>query len=168
MKIRSVLMVAVAVALISGWSTQGIAQTVPHKASGSDATYVPGTGAYFGEGNGTHLGKHVIDGFVIPDGEFFPEEGVFFRGTFTGAQTAIAADGSTITATLEGEVELVFNADGAVEGLWFPAFEVTGGTGRFDGVSGAWEGVAINPPFDPSLSEWPFDWSVIGTVDLNN
>ena len=150
-----------------GLQTTSLAQTVPYSASGANAIFEPGNGDYFGFGNGLHLGRHSIDGNVIPVGEFFPEPGVFFRGTFSGTQVVTAADGSTLTMTLNGDVELVFNDQGAAEGMWFPNFEVIDGSGRFEGATGSMSGVAINPPFDPNAAEWPFDWYIDGTLDLN-
>lgn len=164
MKIQWVCMAAL---LVAGISTSAWAQSVPYRAAGTNAIYEPGSGDYYGEGRGLHVGRHLIDGNVMPVGDFFPEEGIFFRGTFTGVQTVIAADGSTLTMTLYGDVELTLNEDGSAEGMWFPIFEVTGGTGRFLGATGQMEGVAINPPFDPSSDAWPFDWRIAGRLHLN-
>jgi hypothetical protein len=143
------------------------AQSVPYKSSGQDAQYTPGDGDYCGVGKGTHMGKHVIDGNVQADGEFFPAPGIFFAGTFEGTQTAIAANGDELTSSLQGEVVLTFTEEGLVTGLWFPEFTITGGTGRFANASGELTGVAINPPFDPFTTDTrPFDWFIDGTINL--
>lgn len=167
MQLRCRCLALFMVALLGSLASEGAAQSVPYRASGQNAVYEPGSGDYFGIGRGLHLGKHSIDGNVIPDGDFFPEPGVFFRGTFEGTQVVTAADGSTLDMYLSGDVELVFNDSGAVEGTWFPTFEVIDGSKRFKGASGTMEGVAINPPFDPSQPEWPFDWYISGTLNLN-
>lgn len=141
-------------------------QSVPYNGSGTDASYEPGSGDYWGVGNGTYMGKHTIVGNVIPDGDFFPAPGIFFAGTFEGTQTATAANGDTLTSRISGEVVLSFTEEGAVTGLWFPVFEIIGGTGRFAHASGTQQGIAINPPFDPSSEIWPFDWAIDGTINL--
>ena len=52
--------------------------------------------------------------------------------------------------------------------MWFPTFEIdtANSTGRFRNASGTLLGVAINPPFDPSMQLWPFDWFLDGEIDL--
>lgn len=166
--LRRILLMTLVVSLTALFTStqQAAAQSVPYKASGTDADYAPGTGDYMGAGNGTHVGKHVIAGNVVPVGVFFPEPGVFFDGTFTGTQTVIAANGDTIDMELSGDVTLVFNEDGLAEGAWFPEFTITGGTGRFANASGVLSGVAINPPFNPAAAVWPFDWDISGKINL--
>lgn len=161
---RLTLLLAFALAVAA--TKPAFSQSVPYKGSGQDSTFEPGTGLYYGGGNGTHVGNHWISGQVIPDGAYFPEPGVFFAGTFTGRQITTAADGSTFEAELSGEVILRTTDSGLVTGTWFPHFEITGGTGRFANASGAFDGVAINPPFNPFTSAWAFDWYVDGEIDL--
>ncbi len=156
----------VALTLLFAQAQEANAQAVPYKASGTDAEYYPGSGDYEGVGNGTHVGKHTIAGNVNPDGVFFPEPGVFFAGTFTGTQTVTAANGDTIAMDLSGDVILVFNDDGLVEGTWFPEFTITGGTGRLANASRTLFGTAVNPPFNPASQAWGFYWDISGTIDL--
>lgn len=143
------------------------AQDVPIKGSGENSSFDPTTGDFYATGVMSHLGKMTGIGNVVPDGDFFPEPGVFFAGTFAGSQVFIAADESVLEADLQGEVLLVFTEDGLVTGTWSAHWSITGGTKRFAGASGAMTGAAINPPFNPFADPlWAFDWFAEGTIDL--
>ena len=147
------------------------AQVVPYKASGTHAQYNPLSGEYSGDGKGLHLGKHNITGQVFPVPSVYnPTAGpgeVFFAGTFTGFQTATAANGDTLNSTLSGSVTLTVGDDGLVSGIWTPEFEFMGSaSGRFRNATGTLPGVAINPPFDRTSATWPFDWFVDGEFDM--
>ena len=178
--LRGFVITAVAVAALS-IGQSAFAQGVPFKASGENAKYYPfgipeeqNPGDYVGTGKGTHLGRHAIIGNVLADGVFATgplEVGdVFFSGPFEGSQLAIAANGDVLASNLSGDVTLtVYSLDPfLVEGIWFPEFTVdtVNSTGRFANASGAFSGVAINPPFDPSAPVWPFDWTMEGVIDL--
>ena len=92
---------------------------------------------------------------------------VFAEGSFTGKQTATAANGDTLNSTLSGTVELVVGDDNLVSGIWYPTFELAGSdSGRFKNSSGTLEGVAINPPFSRFDLTWPFDWFIDGKFDM--
>ena len=151
------------------------AQTVPYKASGTNAQFNPyagpGMGVYTGTGQGTHLGKHKIDGDIYYAEDFVlnfaagPGE-VFASGNFTGRQTVTAANGDKLNSTITGSVELTVGDDLLVSGTWYPTFELEGGTGRFSNSSGTVGGAAINPPFGRFDPIWPFDWFVDGKFNL--
>jgi hypothetical protein len=147
------------------------AQSVPFKASGSDAGFNPLSGHYEGQGTGTHLGKHDISGDLMFFSDPLPlEDGVFLSGTFIGTQTATAANGDKLKSFLSGSVVLYHSeTPGLVEGTWYPEFVIDDedSTGRFANATGTFGGEAINPPFDPSAgTPWPFDWYMTGRIDL--
>ena len=77
-----------------------------------------------GSGHGTHVGRVEIDG---------PSQINFGTGQQTGTSTLTAADGSTIDITFSGTfVPGTTPGDATFQGNW----SATGGTGRFDDVSG--------------------------------
>jgi hypothetical protein len=163
----TLLMFAVCGALSVVQARTADAQTVPMKGSGSDATYDPTTGHYEGVGNASHLGKFSFAGDIAPDGVFFPEEGVFFAGTFAGTQNFVAANGDVLEADVSGDVVLTIDPEtGLVSGTWLATWDITRGTGRFAGASGHLEGAAINPPFDPNVTPWGFNWYFSGELNL--
>lgn len=142
-------------------------QVVPFKGSGTNAVYDSLSGDYIGTGKSTLMGRTLLEGNIIPTGDFFPEPGIFFEGTFIGTQQLTAANGDTLAANLTGDVVLEIDPDtGLVTGTWEPFFTITGGTGRFANASGSFEGLAINPPFDPTFQFWDFDYSFDGKIDL--
>jgi hypothetical protein len=153
------------------------AQKVPYKASGSDAKFNPGTGDFSGPGNGTHVGRVFLEGRVADalTPNLTDPTAPFLKGPFSGTQTVTAANGDTIEWKFSGTVCLEWVQGGPidpsaapiVEGKWDVTFDITGGTGRFEHVSGiGLRGAAINPPFNPFAGPWPFDWFVNGTIDL--
>lgn len=166
----SSLTLIVTFALVVSQGQIASAKSVPFKAAGVDAGFDPVSGHYEGFGTGTHLGNHQISGDLEYEGDFFPNFpvlDVFFVGTFSGTQTATAANGDTLTADVSGTVVLDFDeGTGLATGTWFPSFTVTGGTGRFANATGSFEGIAINPPFDPNTAPiWAFDWTMYGRID---
>lgn len=141
-------------------------QTVPISGSGTNASFNPATGDYSGQGDISHLGNATFEGSIAYVGDFFPESGVFFAGTFEGSQNFVAANGDELFTDVTGEVLLKIDAEtGLVFGEWLANWEITGGTGRFEGATGYLEGAAINHPFDPTLAEWPFDWYLSGQLN---
>jgi len=169
--LRRMFFAAVAVGALSVSHTT-FAQSVPFKGSSDNkeySEYSPASGDYTGVGNGTHLGKHRIEGNDVPVSYYPPAEGVYLAATFKGTQVSIAANGDRLEAKLSGEVVLVYvdEEKTMVEGKWYPIFEITGGTGRFAKASGKFEGVAINSPFDPNLpNPWLFSWTMEGKINL--
>jgi hypothetical protein len=174
-------LVALALLALAVVSTPAVAQTVPHRAAGNNASYMPATGHYEGFGVGTHIGRHAIIGDITSPGtpippfvQFDEEAGlwVFFDSTFEGEQLIVAANGDKIKCKLSGTVKLYWITDdfGNVYGAfgqWNPEFEIIpGSTGRFANATGRFAGTAINPPFDPAAAAWPFNWEVAGTIDL--
>ena len=104
----------------------GPAASVPFKggADGEITGVTPGESGVLmtatAVGNATHLGK------------FTREENLLLNpntGAFTGAVTFTAADGSQLTATLEGQFTSAATAVGT--------YTFTGGTGRFADASGS-------------------------------
>ena len=141
------------------------AQTFPYFAWGKNAEYTPATGDYEMTGIGFPVGFHQILGNVVPVGEFFPADGVFFEGTFSGTQTVMTFFGD-IEMTLSGDVLLEIDETGMAFGTWNPVFEITDGSGIYSNASGCLAGVAINPPFDPSSEVWGFNWAIWGVIDM--
>lgn len=161
----SVLAVA-AVTMLAVSNSHVDAQDVPFLGFGSNGMYDPASGDFYATGQATHLGRLIGIGNVQSEGDLFPAPGVFFEGTFAGSQVFIGANGDLLEADLHGDVLLVFTEDGLVTGTWTVSWDITGGTGRFEGVTGATSGEAINPPFDPFAPTWPFDWHAEGMIDL--
>jgi hypothetical protein len=165
-KILSVSL-ALAFAVITGQARTGNAQVVPFGGSGTQSTFDPATGHFEGVGNASHFGRMGHSGDVLSVGVFFPADGVFFSGTFTGTQTYFSSNGDTLHANLSGEVLLVIDEQtGLVSGTWLVQWDITGGTGRFAGATGTTTGAAINPPFNPAVTPWLFDWYFSGELNL--
>lgn len=171
---RSVFSLALmlAIGVIASQCTDAHAQDVDYAAIGFDAAFTPDfttfTGDYEGDGIGNLLGAQTIEGTIAFTGIQDFANGIFFEGVFSGTQTVTAANGDTLEMTLSGTVLLTFTdaTFTAVEGEWYPSFKITGGSGRFKNAAGCLEGVAINPPFNPTSQVWPFDWSIEGEIDL--
>ena len=165
MKLLASVTFLCAMNLVVSASNIAYAQTLPYIAVGQAAQFDPSNGEYSGSGFGFPFGFQSIEGVVIPD-PIEPEEGVFFAGTFEGTQVTHTPLGD-IHSTLSGDVLLEFDENGMAFGQWNPSFVITGGTGLFRRASGRFEGVAINPPFDPAASAtWPFDWFIAGRINL--
>jgi hypothetical protein len=80
-----------------------------------------------GRGSATHLGKFtvILQDCVVPVLPNF----LFVGGTFV----AVAADGSELTGTYEGQLLATATTLFDIEG----SYVVTGGTGRFEGATGS-------------------------------
>ena len=93
---------------------------------------------------------------------------VFFRAPFGGSQTITIEDGSgdILAGDFTGEVELKLNELGIPVGEWSGklAIDPLSSTGRFAGAAGTLEIAAVNPPFDPTALEFPFDWTISGDI----
>lgn len=144
------------------------AQVVPFQARGENAQYSSLTGTYAGGGQGTHVGRHANQGRVrlptIPTGN--PLQ---FLWTTAEPHVITAADGSTISLTGGGLVQLIPLDDGLFSAVWKANFVVQGGTGRFANVgpgNGPIVIEAINNPFSLDDPIWTFSWTINGTIDL--
>jgi len=158
---------AIAFALIAVQAQTADAQVVPIKGSGTNSSYDPISGDYHGVGIASHMGQMSFSGNVVSNGKFFPAPGIFFSGTFVGKQTNTAANGDSYFLDISGDVVLSIDpVTGLVSGIWLVDWTITGGTGRFEGVTGALKGAAINPPFNPLVTPWSFDWYFSGTMNL--
>ena len=163
----SFVTLAAAFALIAGQVGTADAQSVPIKGSGTEGMYDPGSGTYWGEGIVSHMGRSSYVGNIVITDVFPPTPGTFFAGLFEGTQELVAANGDKLFFDVSGEVNLEIDpATGLVFGTWLLDWEITGGTGRFEGATGSTEGAAINPPFDPAVVPWIFDWYFDGEIDL--
>ncbi len=113
------------IALFSMMSTVGFAARARFKGSAEAEiiSVVPGpTGVFMtavAEGNATHLGKFTREEHILLNPE---------TGAFTGDVTFTAADGSQLTATINGQFTSAATALGG--------YTFTGGTGRFADTTG--------------------------------
>lgn len=93
-------------------------------------------GTLYEIGNATHLGNYEAQADIVG---YFGYEGEQFMLYFSGTYVQVAADGSTITASLTGREPM----------LPFPCpftmtMTIVEGTGRFKGASGSWDVSAIS------------------------
>jgi hypothetical protein len=114
------------IALLSATAAVGFAASVPFKGGGNGEIIgvVAGqTGVSItavGEGTATLLGKFTREEHLLLNPE---------TGAFTGDVVFTAADGSQLTATLDGQFTSATSALGS--------YTLTGGTGRFANTSGS-------------------------------
>ena len=165
---KRLVVLVVAFVAIAAMSQTTSAQTVPYKASGSNAEFSAITGDYGGSGKATHLGKHVFFGGQIA----VTQTGALtFDWEFTLPQETIAADGSKLYFDGVGTVELIpLDNLGNFTAEWTGEFHVLGGTRRFANAGPAaapLQVIAVNDPFnfftDPV---WTFSWELTGEIDL--
>ena len=159
------LSLALGLVIAVGNAHDASAQSLRYFAVGDGAQYNPVTYEYSGAGIGIPFGLQVIEGTAIPSPEDPDSASVFFQGTFSGEQVTHTFLGD-IHSTLSGDVKLEFDENGMAFGTWNPSFVVNGGTGIFKHAKGRLEGVAINPPFDPTMETWPFSWQIEGRINL--
>ena len=141
----SLVLASTSVRASSAWPKE-----VPMKGSGAgqitSVTPGPSGVAISGEGSGeaTHLGRFTRTESILLDPA---------TGTFTGSIIFTAADGSELYCNLSG----AFTGPGTAAGT----YTLTGGTGRFIGVSGTAEfAVSQSDPIN-------YTFEFLGTIDLS-
>lgn len=128
-------------------------------------------------------------GIYTPQAQPFPEYQTFGKSNFgrlNGFGTAVPltannptpwttigevfeeyADGSTLSFTGEGEVEIIPLFGAWNTAVWTGTFTVTGGTGRFeDAVGGSTEVLAVNLPFRLTDARWYFLYNIQGSIEF--
>lgn len=152
------------------------AQTVPFKASGTDATYKTATAETSGPGQATHMGKIIGAGMAIPGGAVdavnFP--GLFYWNAVDYSITA--ANGDKIFFNGGGTVQFIPIGGSDFFAVWSGDFNVEGGTGRFANVgpgAAPISVVATNDPFELDAMDaplpgaiWTYSWTLDGEIDL--
>ena len=132
--------------------------------------FCPDTGYFFGDGEGTPLGKTYYNGRVelVPTGELtfdFQNQG---RGTDQEVlQESFGADGSVLYFRFGGTVTLMpLDELGNFTAVWMGKWEIVRGTGRMHRAKGTLDVTAINDPFNIADPKWTFSWSWDGIVKV--
>jgi hypothetical protein len=150
MKCHHNLASLVAVALL-GTITPAPAEERPFRLRGAGEVLLDETlaGPFTASGQATHLGRWTNQGTI----QFTPIPGTPLL-TATGEVTFTAANGDTLTADIEGILDV-----SAVPFVGNATFYWTGGTGRFENASGRADFVALNDP------DGSFTFTCEGSID---
>ncbi len=144
------------------------AQTVPFRASGTDAVYYTATAETSGFGQATHMGRALGSGLAVP-----------IEGTnqwIALGYKFVAANGDEIYFTGGGTIEFFSIGDGEFSAIWSGEFNVVGGTGRFANVGPGDAPITVSAINDPFFLQedgsplpgaiWTYSWELTGDIDL--
>jgi hypothetical protein len=173
---RTLLASIVILSAMMAMNQTSIAQTVPFKASGSDAIYNTTTAETSGPGKAAHMGNMFGAGLAIPGGpvDEVNSPGLFYWTAVGYSMTA--SNGDQIFFNGGGTVQFIPIGGSTYFAVWSGDFNVDGGTGRFSKVGPGAEPIAVvatNDPFELDANGaplpgavWTYSWTLDGEINL--